>query len=203
VSVASALESARCAVDCKVNRRARPRNVGCFGESSTAGVVALRRLRYTIDVVHKARGTPRHAVSTANGRLAWDDAVAQVAGDARRTAHWCARLTNAGESDDSVERLWAAVLRDAIEALRGWHLDSRGGQAVAQSAAVLWQEARAWMHDDADGPVGTFVSLCAVLALDVDVVRRDLTALADVTARVPARPPPVAPRRRDRAYRAA
>lgn len=104
---------------------------------------------------------------------------------------WQARIAQAIGSDEPALRVWAAVLDDAIAALRGRHPQARthgacGGLEV--SAEVLWREAVAWLLSRDAEPLGTFESVCEVLELPTETVRRDLCALAAEHA-----PPPQVP----------
>lgn len=94
-----------------------------------------------------------------------------------RQGEWRLQLERALCGGNPERRLWAAVLRDAIEALNGSHPDARSGQARWHSKVVLWREACAWVMSRQMEPIGTFESICDALGLDVDVVRRDLCTL--------------------------
>jgi len=98
---------------------------------------------------------------------------------------WQVELARAVQSIEAAKRLWAAVLTDAISALRGRHPQSRvdtrweGCQLEAGcSTLALWREAVEWTLSREAEPLGTFESVCAVLELSADDVRRDLCELA-------------------------
>lgn len=103
-------------------------------------------------------------------------------GSGQRQGCWQVRLIQAADSEDCEVRLWAAVLEDAIKALRLRHpegrVDCAGKQHGVESPRELWAEACAWILSRALEPMGTFESVCDVLNLDVDAVRRDLCVLA-------------------------
>jgi hypothetical protein len=67
--------------------------------------------------------------------------------------------------------LWFAVLDNAIQAVRGKLNVPR------KPRRFLAAEARAWIRDNASEPLGTFVSICRELNLDIDTVRADILAI--------------------------
>lgn len=94
---------------------------------------------------------------------------------------WQAQLVRLARCEASELCLWASVLNDAIAALRGRHSLSRprGGHLFGEfTEEQLWREALAWILSRESEPLGTFESVCDVLRLSVDAVRRDLLALA-------------------------
>lgn len=92
----------------------------------------------------------------------------------RRSAEWQVRVMQAFDDPVPARRLWAAVLCDAIDALRGVHYTARGGPGRIR----LWDETTRWVLAGAEEPLGTFASVCDALEIDTDSVRRDLLRLA-------------------------
>lgn len=93
---------------------------------------------------------------------------------------WQVDLARAADSDVDEERLWAAVLADAVSALRWRHPEGRRADRDkgSEPPEALWREAVEWILSRELEPLGTFESVCGVLRLSADVVRRDLASLA-------------------------
>lgn len=95
---------------------------------------------------------------------------------------WQAQVARAAASGRDELKLWAAVLNDAIAALRGRHPEARGDadgrEHGTATAGDLWREAVAWVIARDAEPLGTFESVCAALDIAADEVRRDLCELA-------------------------
>lgn len=99
---------------------------------------------------------------------------------------WQRQLAEAVAGGEFARRVWAAVLLDAITALRWRHPEGHihGRQRGTASPEALWREAAAWVMSRDAEPLGTFESVCLVLDLAVADVRRDLCALAAAHAPV-------------------
>jgi hypothetical protein len=118
----------------------------------------------------KTKGRPSRVVTMI-------EASARVLGPGRRQSSWPVRFLEAANSEDANQRLWAGVLQDAIEALQGTHPDSRIRHRP-EPPEKLWREACAWVMSRIEEPLGTFESVCEVLGLESEVVRRDLCTMA-------------------------
>lgn len=124
----------------------------------------------------RQRGRPARRFALLESRPAWQAKIARAL----------------GSNEEPALRVWAAVLDDAIAALRGRHPLSRTcgrghpGDAGYHSPEDLWREAVAWLLARDPEPLGTFESICLLLELPVAEVRRDLCGLAVRHAPFPA-----------------
>lgn len=93
---------------------------------------------------------------------------------------WQSQLARIAQQGSGEQRLLAAILTDAMAALRGRHPEARMAdrEKGCASPAELWIEAVAWVKSHTVEPFGTFESICAALELPTARVRRDLLALA-------------------------
>lgn len=94
---------------------------------------------------------------------------------------WPRKVLAAADSDDRCKRLLAAVLCDAISALRGKHPNGRksaSGDWLVENPRTLWAEASQWIMSREQEAITDFETICDVLELEVGEVRRDLCALA-------------------------
>ncbi len=80
----------------------------------------------------------------------------------RKLAPWEKALIAARYAEHWPVRLWAGVLYDAY---------------FTVMRTPMWErfsETLRWFRDGAEEPLGTFASICTVLDLDVEAVRRDV-----------------------------
>ena len=77
---------------------------------------------------------------------------------------WHVEQNNEIESDPC-RNLWAAVISEAVDCVRGTACGDNAHREIHQRNAI------AWFKSDADGP-GTLKWICEQIDLDVDEVRR-------------------------------
>lgn len=109
----------------------------------------------------------------ALGRVVPDDDDNRIpAPEGRR---WPRTLWAAAASDVWQRRLLAAILIDAIAALREKHPD---GLHCTEKPELLRLEARRWVKGDMLAPIVSFPFICTELDLDEEIVRKDLLELS-------------------------
>lgn len=95
-------------------------------------------------------------------------------------SRWEKRLRGLLKAGSGPQKLWAAVLDDAIALLvgNGHHRRHRSANgALRPEARHEWRQALAWiLRRDAYGEPYTFEWVCNELALDIEFVRADLCA---------------------------